>query len=37
MNVNWSRSGEGTTYKWYFDSPTFAGQPVIGFASQDNL
>ncbi|MBE2257180.1 MAG: S8 family serine peptidase [Ignavibacteria bacterium] len=35
VNVNWSRSGEGTTYKWYFDSPTFSGPPVIGFQSNN--
>jgi hypothetical protein len=29
VNFSWSRSGDGTTYKWMFDSPTFSGNPFL--------
>lgn len=32
---NWRRSGEGTTYKVFYDSPTFTGPPVLGLASNN--
>ncbi|HEX2786798.1 MAG TPA: S8 family serine peptidase [Ignavibacteria bacterium] len=32
---NWRRSGEGTTYKVYYDSPTFTGPPIFGMASNN--
>ena len=29
ININWTRSGAGTKYKWHFDAPTFAGAPIF--------
>lgn len=35
VNFNWSRSGEGVTYKVMFDAPNFAGPPVLSFVSNN--
>lgn len=29
ININWTRSGAGTKYKWLFDAPTFSGPPIF--------
>ncbi|HRE42091.1 MAG TPA: T9SS type A sorting domain-containing protein [Ignavibacteria bacterium] len=36
VNINWSKSGEGVTYKWMFDAPNFAGAPLLSYASNNN-
>lgn len=33
VNFNWTRSGEGITYKVMFDAPTFAGNPILSFSA----
>jgi hypothetical protein len=33
ININWTRSGSGTRYKWMFDAPTFAGAPIFSIQS----
>lgn len=31
VNFRWSKSGEGVSYKWMFDSPNFTGQPLLSY------
>ncbi|CAF3778451.1 unnamed protein product [Rotaria sp. Silwood1] len=33
VNFSWSRSGQGTYYRWMFDAPTFAGAPLLRIMS----
>lgn len=33
VNFSWSRSGQGTFYRWMFDAPTFAGAPLLRIMS----
>ncbi|HRE40974.1 MAG TPA: S8 family serine peptidase [Ignavibacteria bacterium] len=36
VNINWSKSGDGAFYKWMFDSPNFAGAPILSVLSNNN-
>ncbi len=36
VNFTWSRSGQGTYYRWMFDAPTFAGAPLLRVMSGNN-
>lgn len=33
VNFSWTRSGQGTFYRWMFDAPTFAGTPIFRIMS----
>lgn len=33
VNFVWSRSGQGTFYRWMFDAPTFSGAPLFRIMS----
>ncbi|MBS1514962.1 MAG: S8 family serine peptidase [Bacteroidetes bacterium] len=33
VNFSWTRSGQGTFYRWMFDAPTFAGAPLFRIMS----
>lgn len=33
VNFNWTKSGEGVTYKVMFDAPTFSGPPILSFST----
>lgn len=33
VNFAWTRSGQGTFYRWMFDAPTFSGTPVFRIMS----
>jgi len=33
VNFTWTRSGQGTFYRWMFDAPTFAGAPIFRIMS----
>ena len=34
VNINWTRSGEAVTYKWFYASPNFSTQADIKFSIQ---